>query len=71
MSLVFTKAVVFTEESPGLWDLTIDGRTGEYEIERDDLEGALRRRRIPEGAEILLIPLDYPRVRQEYRRGRV
>lgn len=44
-------AIVFvpTDEEGSLYDLIVDGRAREYDIEPYDLKGALRRARITEG----------------------
>lgn len=42
-------AIVFTQNGDGTYDLVEHGRVREYDVERHDLSGALKRARITEG----------------------
>lgn len=63
--------ILFTEETPGQWDMTIDGRGADYGVSRRGIEDALHRRRIPYGTEITLQHFDGQRETLPYVRGRV
>ena len=45
-------AVVFENNGDGTYDLKVDGRTLEYDVEVDDFGHALRRRRVDSGSEV-------------------
>lgn len=38
--------------NPPLFDLKVDGRIREYDVEADDMQGALRRARLPRDTEV-------------------
>lgn len=63
--------ILLTEETPGQWDMTIDGRAAEYSIGRKGIEDALHRRRISYGTEVTLQHFDGSRETIPYVRGRV
>ena len=63
--------ILLTEETPGQWDMTIDGRAAEYAIGRRGIEDALHRRRVPYGSQITLVHFDGTRETIPYTRGRI
>lgn len=63
--------ILFVEETPGQWDMTIGGRGAEYGVGRRGIEDALHRRRIPYGVEVTLQHFDGSRETIPYERGRV
>lgn len=48
-------AVVFEEQPDGLYDLKVDGRAAEYDVEPDDFGAALRRRRLDRSSSPIFI----------------
>lgn len=62
-------ANVFQENFNGTYDLVVNGRTREYEIDPDDLVHALRRARIPAGDEVYVEDESGYRERLKVRRS--
>lgn len=47
-------AIVFEQNPDGTFDLKVDGRIREYDVEQPDLHGALRRARIQPTEEVFI-----------------